>query len=76
MLTALMRAFSLKLKIDLDETLPDKIGAVAQKLVGQMVPVDMIVEMAKAYSSVDIGLDFHSTEELPEEMRSILAIQI
>jgi len=32
--------------------------------------------MAKAYHSVDIGLDFHSTEDLPNEMRSILLVDI
>ena len=32
MVTALMKAFSLKLKIDLDATLPDKVGEVANKL--------------------------------------------
>jgi len=44
MVTALMKAFSLKLKIDLDETLPDKVGAIAGKLLGGSgIPVDMFV---------------------------------
>jgi len=32
--------------------------------------------MAKAYHSLDVGLDFHSSEELPNEMRSILLLDI
>jgi len=44
MVSALMRAFSLKLKIDLDATLPDKVGEIANKMLqGSGVPVDMFV---------------------------------
>jgi len=32
--------------------------------------------MAKAYHSIDVGLKFHSTEDLPKEMRSILLVDI
>lgn len=44
MVSALMRAFSVKLKIDLDESLPDKVGEIASKLLGGSgVPVEMFV---------------------------------
>ena len=42
--SALFRAFDMRLSIDLDETLPDKIGEIAEMHLGQMgIPVDLFV---------------------------------
>ena len=43
MFTAFASQFKLALKIDLDDTLPDKIGVIANKILGGQLPVDMFV---------------------------------
>jgi len=44
MVAAMFKTFNVSLKIDLDESLPDKVGTIANMHLGQMgVPVDMFV---------------------------------
>jgi len=37
------------------------------------MPVDMIIGMAKVFNTLDVGLSFNSTEQLPENVRSQFA---
>lgn len=73
MMMSLMNSFKGTFEMSLDQNLPDLVKDNAGEMMqGMGMPVDMIVNMAKVFSTVDVGFSFNSTEQLPENVRSQL----
>ena len=67
----------MRLQFSLDPSLPDLVKESAGEMMQQMnMPVDMIVNMAKIFNTVDVGFSFNSTEQLPENVKSQLGNEL